>query len=109
MPWLEPTSVAFSRIGIVSRVPSESGVYAISDGNCCIFVGETWNLKARLLELANVLTDSGTLTVTYELCSEEQRTARKQALTSELLERPESAPPEQQGFSGLLLRTGVSL
>ncbi|HYP14242.1 MAG TPA: hypothetical protein VEQ63_09985 [Bryobacteraceae bacterium] len=107
MPWREPNAVPFTRIGIVSQVPSEAGVYAISDGPSCIFVGESWNLKARLLELANVLTDISHLTIMYELCSEDQLGARKRELTAELLEKAGTRPPS--AIPGLLLRSGFSI
>jgi len=103
MPWRSATSLPFTHIDIVSRVPSESGVYAILTGGACIFVGESWNLKARLLELASAL-EVGHLTIAYELCPDEQRSDRKRALAAELMTEPsEDAPPPQ--LPGLLLST----
>lgn len=89
MPWQEPISILFSRIDIVAHIPSASGVYGIFEGNSCIFVGESWNLKARLLELAAALTDVSHLTITYELCADDERTVRKNGLTAELLGKRE--------------------
>lgn len=85
MPWRDPHILPLTRIDIVSRVPSESGVYAIQDGEICLLVGEAWNLKARLLELVNVLQDAGEFELTYELCSEEERIQRKEKLAGILL------------------------
>jgi hypothetical protein len=55
------------------------------DGDSCIFVGDSWNLRARLLELAAALVDVSHLTIVYELCPDDDRPARKGALTAELL------------------------
>jgi hypothetical protein len=94
MPWGEATQLPFSRIAIVSRVPSESGVYAIWDGDSWVFVGDSWNLRARLLELAAVLGEVEHLTIAYEVCPDERRSDRKVALTSELIgQRGELSPP----------------
>jgi hypothetical protein len=101
MPWRESKSIPFTRIDIVARVPSDSGVYGIFEGECCIFIGESWNLKARLLELANVLTEIAHLTITYELCSDDARTDRKLELTNELLADPADRPPPVLNVSGI--------
>ena len=85
MPWRDPQSLPLTRIQVVSTVPSESGVYAIKDGDSCLLVGEAWNLKARLLELMNVLQDVGEFSLVSELCGEEERLARKEMLASALL------------------------
>src|SRR3712207_284018 len=90
MPWRDPKSVPLTRIDVVSQVPSDSGVYAILDDKVCLLVGEAWNLKARLLELMNVLQDIGEFSVTYELCPEDERITRKEAIGLALLR---TAPP----------------
>lgn len=92
MPWRDSHIVPLTRIDIVSQVPSESAVYAIADKEIYLLVGEAWNLKARLLELMNMLQDIGEFQVTYELCSEEERPARRQILANTLLRNP--APTE---------------
>jgi len=58
------------------------GLFA--DGRC-VLVGESWNLKARLLELINTLHSPETLMVKYELCTEDQRMRRREVLQKELL------------------------
>jgi hypothetical protein len=95
MAWCGLNSISFTRIQVASQVPSDSGVYAINDGGCCIFVGESWNLRARLLELASVLSDVEHLTIAYELCPEDELADRKNAVARELLgEQPQhSVPP----------------
>jgi hypothetical protein len=85
MSWRAPQTVPLTRIAVVARVPSESGVYAIYDGEVCLLVGEAWNLKARLLELMNVLQDVADFHVTFDMCAEEVRVARKEELAAELL------------------------
>jgi hypothetical protein len=85
MPWREPHTVPLTRIDIVSRIPSKSGVYAIKDGEVYLLVGEAWNLMARLLELMNVLQDVGEFSVTYELCGERDRRRRKDEISGKLL------------------------
>ncbi|HYP09455.1 MAG TPA: hypothetical protein VER03_24740, partial [Bryobacteraceae bacterium] len=90
MPWRDPKTVPLTRISVVSQVPSESGVYAILDGDVYLLVGEAWNLKARLLELMNVLQDIGEFQVIYELCAEDQRLARKDEIGAAFLR---AAPP----------------
>jgi len=90
MLWRDPHDLPLTRIEIVAHIPSESGVYAIMDGDVCLFVGEAWNLKARLLELMNIIKEVGEFHVTYELCPEEERLAIKEKLASALLK---SAPP----------------
>src|SRR5215203_2003485 len=88
MPWRDPQSIPLTRIDIVSQIPSESGIYGIYDGDICLLVGEAWNLKARLLELMNVLQNVGEFRVVYELCPEDERTDRKDKLASLLLRTP---------------------
>lgn len=55
------------------------------DGETCLFVGESWNLKARLLELATVLADLGSLAVQYETCPDSERWERKRSLSEEFV------------------------
>jgi hypothetical protein len=98
MPWRDPQTFPLTRIAVVARIPSESGVYAIYDGELCLLVGEAWNLKARLLELMNVLQDVGEFQVTVDLCAEEVRMARKEELAAELLR---SDPPDDLPLRGL--------
>lgn len=88
MPWRDPHNVPLTRIDIVAQIPSESGVYAIMDADVCLLVGEAWNLKARLLELMNVIKEVGEFRVIYELCPDEERVTRKETLAATLLRNP---------------------
>jgi hypothetical protein len=57
------------------------------DGETCLLVGDSWNLRARLLELANALTsdDSQSITITFEYCDDDALTYRRQELEQQLL------------------------
>jgi hypothetical protein len=108
MPWRDPKTAPLTRIDVVSRVPSESGVYAILDDEVCVLVGEAWNLKARLLELMNVLQDIGEFTVTYELCPEDERLARKELIGSALLRTAPSIEIRAREFPGISFWNSIS-
>jgi|SRR4051794_9887325 len=84
MPWREAISLPFTRIAIVAQVPSESGVYGVFRGEQCVLVGNTWNLKARLLELITGISGTDQLSVKYELLPEETAADRAAALNREL-------------------------
>jgi hypothetical protein len=103
MPWRDSNSLPFTHVSIVSNVPSAPGVYGILDGDCCVFIGDSWNLKARLLELASILMEVGHLRIIYELCEDDQRSSRKIQLTNEYLsDRSDRTPPVYQ-FPGISL------
>jgi hypothetical protein len=104
LTWDNAKTIAFTRLEIVARVPSVSGVFAIMDGQRCLLVADTWNLKARLLDLANVLDGQEELSILYETCPDEERDSRKSAVMRELaLVRTEEPHPERM-LPGLKLR-----
>jgi hypothetical protein len=103
LPWENAQSVAFTRLEIVSRVPSEPGVFGIMDGGECLLVGESWNLKARLLDLVNVLDGQTQLSILFETCPDEERERRKEVLTRELRGSPTDAASDSV-LPGLSLR-----
>ena len=79
-----------------------SGIFAIfNEQQTCLLVGASWNLKARLLELANVTT-SEQLSVTYELCPDRECPGRRTELDSELRPRPTTSLPAKK-LPGLTL------
>ena len=84
MPWRDATSLPFTRIAIVAQVPSESGVYGVFRGEQCVLVGNTWNLKAHLLELITGISGNDELSVKYVLLPEETAAERAAALNREL-------------------------
>ena len=104
MPWRDAQSVPFTRVQISAHVPASSGVYGILDGDDCLHVGESWNLRGRLLDLAGALSDSTmSLTLVFELCPDEERKHRQQALEAELVRRGNDIDrvdgPPRQGIS----------
>ena len=107
MPWRNQQTLALTRIAVVARIPSEAGVYAIYDDDVCLLVGEGWNLKARLLELMNVLQDVGEFHVTFDMCAEEVRVARKEELAAELLQSVPSVDLPFRELTGITLRNTV--
>jgi len=84
MPWQDSVSAPFSRLSIVSRVPSASGVYGVFHGECCVLIGHTWNLKAHLLELISTISATDVLTIRYELWPEDEAAHRSETLKREL-------------------------
>jgi hypothetical protein len=87
MMWHDAITIPFTRIEIVSRVPANPGVYAVMSGETCLLVGDSWNLRARLLELANALTSDGSqsITITFEYCDNDSLSDRRQELEQQLL------------------------
>lgn len=102
MPWREPGSVPFTRIGIVSNVPPEAGVFGVMHGQVCLYLGDTWNLRARLLELANAIPHTEGLTLVWERCPEPDCATRRNALEQELAVGTSPELPDR--FPGLHLR-----
>jgi len=99
---LRDSAVApFTRIGIVSTVPSEAGVYGIYRGDDCVHIGDTWNLKAHLLELINTVSGVETLSVRYELCAESEAHDRALSLKRELSPGNPHPPNVPLSLSGM--------
>jgi hypothetical protein len=96
MPWREPQSAPFTRIGIVSQVPSESGVFGLFSGNTCLLIAESWNLRARLLDLINTITEPVELTAVFELCPEAEAEPRRDELRREFLAPRRVPAPESE-------------
>jgi len=76
-------------------------VFGILAEDRCVLIGESWNLKARLLELINTLHSPETLTIIYELCSEDQRLRRREVLHGELVSgtQPSNLQASRNGIS----------
>lgn len=103
MPWLQPQSVPFTLLQISAHVPSEPGVYGLLDGDACVYVGESWNLKARLLELATTVSTHATLTLVYETCREADLPARQKSLSQELVKEEVAGETGRYGLSFRLM------
>jgi hypothetical protein len=108
MPWRDPKTVNLTRIDVVSQIPSDSGVYAILDEDVYLLVGEAWNLKARLLELMNLLQDIGEFRVIYELCSEDERVARKEQIGATFLRTAPAVQLPNRELPGITFWNSVS-
>jgi len=103
MPWRNSLSLPFTRLQISAKVPAASGVYGIVADGECLLIGDSWNLRGRLLELAGALTDyPKPLMLVIEPCAEEERSERRQVLHRELIREPE-------GFDGLTRRSGAGI
>ena len=80
----EHPSFSFTRESILANAPAASGVYAIYNPRVWIYVGETGDLKARLLEHLNgdnpCITRHAPTGFQLELCPAQQRLARQNAV-----------------------------
>jgi hypothetical protein len=103
MPWRQPKHAPFTRIGIVSQIPSDSGVFALLAGDQCLMVAEAWNLKARLLDLIKSVDPEVELTVIYELCPERDGERRRDELAGEIAPEMDVVSPDVR-LPGLSLR-----
>ena len=83
MSWQDPQSIELSRLAVAATVPSESGVFAVCEHGEYIFFDDTWNLKARLMEIMSIIEDAGRYTVVYEVCSDAERGPRRNVLVNE--------------------------
>jgi len=101
MPWHESHTVPFSHLGVVSSVPSEGGVFGILSGAEYLLISESWNLKARLLDLISILNGPEHLEVIYELCPETERQKRAEALKQESLEYQRSSAASNGTLPGI--------
>jgi excinuclease UvrABC nuclease subunit len=50
MPWGNPTSYEFSRMSVVRNAPEQSGIYALYHRATWVYIGETENIRAQLLQ-----------------------------------------------------------
>ena len=94
MPWNNPTSHVFSRISVIENAPQESGVYALRYQSTWVYVGESENIRAQLIQHLNgdnaCITVYPSLTFSYELISSVTRSWRQDELVREL--RPTCNP-----------------
>jgi hypothetical protein len=104
MPWIDARTIPYTRLGVVSQVPSDGGVFAIMDGESCLLVGESWNLKARLLELINVVSGEQELTVTWECCDDHEREPRRLQLSADLIPADDRDSTSNRPLPGIQLR-----
>lgn len=87
MPWNNPTSYVFSRISVIENAPQESGVYSLRYQSTWVYVGESENIRAQLIQHLNgdnaCITVYPSLTFSYELISPVTRSWRQDELVRE--------------------------
>ena len=87
MPFEQVTPRSFTSAGVQNFAPAASGVYGISNAREWIYIGETDNIQAALLEhLQNPHTSLMSRQPTgfvFEICVEARRPARQDRLVLE--------------------------
>jgi hypothetical protein len=109
MPFENCIARVFTNTSIYRDAPAVSGVYGISNAREWIYVGETDNIQARLMEHlqedSTLLTDRQPTGFAYETCPPYSRIARQSRLVQELEpvcnRRPEQRRPDR-GTQGRL-------
>ncbi len=88
MPFQNISGLPFKANSIRRDAPSSSGVYGLSNARQWIYVGETDNIQARLLqhleETNSVPADDPPTGFNFELWDPDQRAARQRQLIVEL-------------------------
>ncbi len=89
MPWGNPNSYHFNAVSIIASVPAQSGVYALYNANQWIYIGESEDIRARLLQHVNGDNDCITRwappSISFELVpTQAGRVARQNQLILEL-------------------------
>jgi hypothetical protein len=88
VPFVNHGSRSFTSISIDKNAPPASGVYGLSNARQWIYVGETANIQAMLLDHLQfpdaVLREHAPSGFTFELSPAENRVARQSQLVFEL-------------------------
>jgi hypothetical protein len=88
MPFENCNARVFCNVSIERDAPAVSGVYGISNAREWIFVGETDNIKAQLMEHLqesnSYLTERNPTGFAFEICASHNRIARQNRLILEL-------------------------
>jgi len=91
MPFLEVAGRCFTAVSVQKNAPELSGVYGLSNGREWLFIGESNNIRAQLLEhlrqVSTVLDNQKPTGFTFELCPPGERISRQNALIRELAPR----------------------
>jgi hypothetical protein len=78
MPWGNRSSYGFDRLSVLMNAPQQSGLYVIYNSATWVYVGESWNIRARLFHHLNgdevCITMFPNLTFSYELGPAPMRT-----------------------------------
>jgi len=87
MSWNNRTRYPFTAKSVVVHAPMESGVYAIHNGSTWIYIGETGDILAQLVQHLNgdnvCIAVYPNLTFSYELLPELTRVWRLEELVRE--------------------------
>jgi hypothetical protein len=91
MPFAECAARSFTVVSIQKNAPEFSGVYGLSNAREWLWVGESDNIRASLLEhyreTGTVLKNRMPTGFTFEMCSSTERIARREVLVRELRPR----------------------
>jgi hypothetical protein len=103
MPFQNCVARVFKTAAIHRDAPASSGVYGLSNSREWIYIGETGNIQARLLEhlqeTNTFLTSRLPTGFSFELCLPADRVARQSRLVGEL-EPAGNGRPERRGLDG---------
>ncbi len=88
MPWSNPTTYLFNEVSIKMFAPAASGVYALYNPRQWIYIGETNDIQARLLEHLRgdnfCIISMRPPSFSFELCPAALRVGRQNELILEL-------------------------
>ncbi len=88
MPFEQGAPSSFTAISIQNNAPDASGVYGLSNSREWLFIGETNNIRAALMEHLREANSSGIARrptgFSYEISPPGKRLARKNVLVREL-------------------------
>jgi hypothetical protein len=91
MPFAECAARSFTVVSIQNNAPESSGVYGLSNAREWLFIGESDNIRADVLEcqreIGTTLKAQTPTGFTFELCSPTERSARQKTLIRELKPR----------------------
>jgi predicted GIY-YIG superfamily endonuclease len=87
MPWKNVRSFLYNASSVRQNAPAASGVYGIFTPHEWIYIGESQDLQARLLQHLNgdnpCIGTSGATSFSFELVPAQQRAVRQSALVLE--------------------------
>lgn len=86
MPWANKSSHWLNEASVTQNAPAQSGVYALYTQHQWVYIGESQNIRNRLLEHLNdsrIMAYKPTL-FSFELHPAATRVARQDALIAEL-------------------------
>ena len=94
MPWRNPVSYPLERGSVILNAPKESGVYVLRHGKTWIYIGESKNILAQLVQHLRgddlCIERFSNLTFSYELAAPTVRAWRMNELIREF--RPVCQP-----------------